>query len=357
MGSLRVSALSATAYILYEPVSGTVVEGANIHRQMTMASTTKIMTGLLLCEAGELEKTVEVTEDMIRVEGTSIGLAAGDVVSRRTLLYGLLLESGNDAANVIAVALAGDLNAFAECMNQKAKSLGMNESHFVTPSGLDADGHYTTAYDMALLASAAMQNEEFAKAAGTQTYRAQYNGGETIRTYSNHNRLLGQVEGMEGIKTGFTKKSGRCLVTSCTRDGLRLIAVTLNAPDDWQDHKTLYSRGFSRFESVTVGTEFLLPKIPVAGGGGVTVSVAGGQTVVHLLPEDTKKLSYTLELPPFLYAPIKKGEVIGQMKCWLNGRIVGRADFLAGETAYALPPEKISWSEKWWLAFCRLLAN
>ena len=244
---LNAVAYSASAYILYDPDTGSVLTSCNAYERRSMASTTKIMTALLLCEDGRLNRLVKVNAKSVCVEGTSIGLKGGDIIPRENLLYGLLLESGNDAANVIAAEIAGDSKKFAEKMNEKAAQIGMKRTHFVTPSGLDDKEHYTCCYDMALLAAYAMNNADFRKACSTLSYRSVYNNESTVRTYTNHNRLLRELDGCIGIKTGFTKKSGRCLVTACEREGKRLIAVTLCAPDDWNDHKALYNYGFAQY--------------------------------------------------------------------------------------------------------------
>ena len=220
-----------------------------------MASTTKIMTALIAVQSEQLDDVVEITKEMIEVEGSSIYLKAGEKLTLRSLVVGLLLESGNDAANAIAITLAGSKEAFADKMNEVAASLGMKNTHFVTPSGLDDDEHYTTAYDMALLGSAAMRCPEFAAIACRQSMTIDFVEPAVRRTFYNHNRLLLEMDGCSGVKTGFTKKSGRCLVSSCERDGILLIAVTLNDPDDWNDHKKMMDYGFSQVEKV-----MLMPK-------------------------------------------------------------------------------------------------
>lgn len=289
-----------------------------------MASTTKIMTGLLLCESGDLDKTVAIKKEMVMVEGTSAGLRAGDVISRKDLLYGLMLESGNDAANVIAYEIGGNKENFAKLMNQKAAQIGMKNTNFITPSGLDDEAHYTTAYDMALLAAYAMQNEDFKQAVGSKNYTAVYNDGNSTVTYYNHNRLLRSLDGCEGIKTGFTKKSGRCLVTSCMRDGLRLIAVTLNAPDDWNDHKQLYTYGFDCYQKTEL-TYTLQSTISVAGGEKQELAITADAVEVYLNQGNTQNISYQIFLPSFVFAPVKKGDVLGQIVFKYGDQIVATA--------------------------------
>ena len=216
-------AVSAQSCILMEAVTGEILYEKQAQEQRPMASTTKIMTTLLCLESGDLDTEFPVDTDAIHVEGSSMGLVEGDIVTKRALCYGMLLPSGNDAAGAAAVKLAGNYAAFAEQMNQKAAELGMTQTHFVTPSGLHDDQHYSTAYDMALLAAEAMQNEEFAAAVGQTTLSVPFISPEKTVRYENHNRLLKLYPDCTGIKTGFTKKAGRCLVSSAERDGARLI--------------------------------------------------------------------------------------------------------------------------------------
>ena len=244
--SVSAVSTSAKAAILINGDTGEVIFGQNENEQLPMASTTKIMTALLLCEHGDFEKEITVTAEMLRVEGSSMGLLAGDRVTLHDLLYGMLLASGNDAANVTAYILGGTVDGFVKMMNRKAIKLGLENTHFETPSGLDGDNHYTTARDLAALARYAMQNEEFAKAAASKTAALSYGNPPYKRTLSNHNKLLKTFDGAIGVKTGFTKKSGRCLVSAARRNGKYVIAVTLNDPDDWSDHQALLEYGLEK---------------------------------------------------------------------------------------------------------------
>ena len=321
-------AYSAQCYVLYDPESGRVLDGRNAKMHHSMASTTKIMTALLLCEDGNLHKIVTVNAKAVRVEGTSVGLKDGDKITREALLYGLLLESGNDAANAIAYELGGNIKNFAKMMNDRAKLIGMTGTHFVTPSGLDDKAHYTTAYDMALLAAAAMNNDSFRTACSSKTYRAVYNGENSTRTYSNHNRLLYSLEGAEGIKTGFTKKSGRCLVSSCKRLGKRLIAVTLNAGDDWNDHKALYDYGFSQYEKVVLDSKFDFKPLCVAGGKESCVKLSAKPVEIMLHKDEISRAEYIIEQPRFAYAPLLCSECVGYVRWYVNGREVAKSEIM-----------------------------
>lgn len=327
-------AYSAVSYCLYDPVLKTVIASWNMDKQLSMASTTKIMTALIACEICDLDEEITVTDKMIAVEGSSIGLQVGDKISYECLLYGLMLESGNDAALCIATGISGSQKDFAVLMNEKAKQIGMSNSHFVTPNGLDDEYHYSTAYDMAVLGGFAMNNELFAQIVGTKKYKAVYNKGETYRTYYNHNRLLSSLDGAEGIKTGFTKKSGRCLVTSCKRNGVRLIAVTLNDGNDWQDHKDLYDYGFSQYEEVT------LPKVnkyvDVAGGKKAEIKVETEENKIYFYDGLYSDIKQKIYIPKFVYAPIKKGDKVGVIEYIYDNSVIATADILALENADAV---------------------
>ncbi len=347
--------VSAQASILMEQKTGTIVYEKNAHKRMRMASTTKIMTGLIAVESAKLDTPVVMTDAMVRVEGTSMGLKAGDIVTVEGLLYGLLLQSGNDAANALAIHIAGSAKKFAERMNQKAAQIGMKESSFVTPSGLDNDAHYTTAYDMALLTCYAMNNPKFAEIVSSVKKTIQFVSPNEKRTYYNHNRLLKECDGVEGVKTGFTKKSGRCLVTSCKRNDIRLIAVTLNAPSDWNDHKMLYNFGFPLFEQqeIDCGIE---KNIKVTGGKKKKVSVYSENTYLPNRIGIELKIEKKLVLPKFIYAPVKNGDVVGYQQIMINGKEVARVPVYAGESIEKKEIKRESFLQKLAYNFLELLS-
>ena len=224
--------ISAVSAIVIEADTGTALWEKNADEHRAMASTTKIMTALLTIEAGGLDREFTVDPLAILVEGTSMGLREGDRVSRRDLLYGILLPSGNDAANAAAVSVSGSIGAFVELMNSRAQELGLSNTHFVTPSGLDADGHYTTARDLAKLAAFAMKNEVFREVAACKSAEVEFGNPPYKRTLYNSNKMLRRYDGAIGVKTGFTDNARRCLVSAAERDGVTLVAVTLNAGDE-----------------------------------------------------------------------------------------------------------------------------
>ena len=321
-GGVSASALSlsAKAAALINGDTGEMIFEKNAGERLPMASTTKIMTALLLCEE-DLSQEITVTAEMLRVEGSSMGLKAGDTVSYRDLLYGMLLSSGNDAANVTAFALAGSLDAFAERMNAKAEALGLRNTHFVTPSGLDADGHDTTAADLACLARFALQNEEFAKAAKTQSITLTFGTPPEKRTLVNHNKLLKISDEAIGVKTGFTKLAGRCLVSAAKRDGKYVIAVTLHDPDDWSDHQALWEFGFEAIKSVEYTPQNAPYSVPVVGG--ISESVGIGIAPYTVYTEHPEKIYAAIEVPRFLYAPVNREEAIGKITYFVEEQEIG----------------------------------
>ena len=241
---------SASSAILMEAESGRVLYEQNAHEERLIASITKLMTALVALESGhDLEETVTVGEACTRAEGSSLYLRPGEEISLKGLLYGVMLRSGNDAALAVAEHCGGSVEEFVGRMNEKAAQLGMVNSHFANPNGLNAEGHYSSAYDMALLARACLENEALAEIAATKS--ATVDG----RVLTNHNKLLWQYEGCIGLKTGYTEKAGRTLVSAARRGGMTLIAVTLNDPDDWRDHTALLDYGFSTYAAVTLTEE------------------------------------------------------------------------------------------------------
>jgi len=305
-------ALSAKYAVLIDAESLQVLYAKDCDARAAVASTTKIMTALLLLEAGEPEFSFAVSDQMVRVEGTSMGLRGGDTVTRYALACGMLLASGNDAANAAAIHLAGSLPAFADRMNRRAAGIGMTRTHFVTPSGLDAEGHVSTAYDMALLGREAMQNPLFREICSKASIRVSYGNPPFTRTLSNHNRLVRELHGCVGIKTGFTDKAGRTLVSAVERGGRMLVAVTLRAPDDWEDHRKLYDYGFAQFHPIALDDACVpVAKMPIAGGSLSWVNVQLYETPVAHVRVMPFHIRRELLLRPFEYAPLPAGKVVG----------------------------------------------
>lgn len=331
--------ISAKACVLMLADTREVLYAENENEQLSMASTTKIMTSLLALESGLWEQQIKVTSDMVAAEGTSIGLLPDDLISVRTLISGMLLESGNDAANVTAYAVAGGQAQFLELMNQKAAEIGMKNTHFDSVSGLDTDSHYSTAYDMALLTAYALENPKFRSICSEKSERVYYGNPPYARTLYNHNRLLSSYEGAIGVKTGFTKKSGRCLVSAAERDGVTLIAVTLNAPDDWNDHKKLLDYGFSVVKLCDASALQGDLSVKVVGGDAKTVTATTAYAPRFPAAGDTANVQAQAYLKHFLYAPVEKGETVGSVCYTYNGKVVAHVPLVSTQSVGAVTME------------------
>lgn len=333
--------VSAQSAVVLTADTGTVLFEKDGHTPRPVASTTKIMTALLALEAAQErgDPLVDITQEMVAVEGSSMGLQAGDSISLTGLAAGMLLASGNDAANAAALYLDGSLESFAARMNQRAAALGMEDTHFVTPSGLDGEdaqgmAHLSTAYDMALLARAALEDQAFRQLCSSPSLAVEFAEPVKRVTYTNHNKLLAQYQGCVGVKTGFTKEAGRCLVSAAERDGALLIAVTLNAPNDWQDHTALLDYGFSQVEPYQLAGGDVRLTVPVVGSPEEAVSLRGSNGGEVTLPlGQGAQVKRVVHAPKFLYAPVEAGEQVGEICWYLEGQLLGSAPLTAAGAA------------------------
>ena len=315
---------SAMSAILTEAESGDVLYEKDADARRGPASTTKIMTAIIAIERCPLDKVVEVAPEAAGVEGSSVYLYAGEKITMESLLYALMLQSANDAAAAIAYEVAGGIEEFAALMNEKAAELGLGDTHFANPHGLDDEDHYTTARELAQIARYAMQNETFKKIVSTKKISIPMTGGEATRVLINHNRLLRTYDDVIGVKTGFTKKTGRTLVSAAERDGLTLIAVTLADGDDWRDHRAMLDYGFEIYENVALcRAGEMQTEVRVCGGESDGVRVSAKDGVFAALPKSRGEISVKIELPRFLYAPVNAGDEIGKVKFYLDGKLVG----------------------------------
>lgn len=315
---------SASSAILMDVDSGRILYQQNADAKMLIASTTKILTALVAIEEGNLSDVVSVKREAALTEGSSMYLREGEQLTLETLLYGLLLCSGNDAAVAIADHVGGSQAGFVALMNQKAKALGMEHSSFANPNGLDDEAHYSTARDMALLARAAVENETLVRIASTRTITI---GG---RTMTNHNKLLSYMDGCIGLKTGYTKAAGRTLVSCAQKGAQRLVAVTLQDGNDWADHQALYEFGFSAYPAergATLGQ--VLSSVPVSGGVVSTVALVAADHFSWPLGQG-EQLKTDIVLPVPLAAPLKSGTSVGEAVFSVNGTEVGRVGLLCG---------------------------
>lgn len=325
------SHISASSAALYIPENEVFVFLKDAETRMPMASTTKIMTALVALSKSEMSESVEIDDNAIGIEGSSAYLKKGDVLTMEELLYALLLGSANDAAVAIACHISGGVYEFASLMNETAAEMGLENTHFTNPHGLDNEDHYTTARDLAIITSHALQNSEFRKI--VSTYKKSFVSEERCRTYVNHNKLLNMYDGCVGVKTGFTKKSGRCLVSAAERDGLTFIAVTLDAPNDWEDHKKMFDYAFETFEKIIFSNEMeQVYKIPVIDGKKTYLAVTNTEKASLITDRGDYSIEKNIKLVKYAVAPINKGDILGEILYTLNGEEVARLPLIATET-------------------------
>lgn len=311
--------ISAESAILIDLDQKSMIFEKNSKKRMGEASTTKIMTALVVAERLPLNKKVTVPSAAVGVEGSSVYLCEGEILSVRELLLALLLESANDAAVALAIATAGSVESFSALMNARARELGLCDTHFCNPHGLFDEDHYTTAQDLALISAAALKNEDLREIFATKKTTVPCKvtsddpDGDGVRYLKNHNRMLSLYEGAIGLKTGYTKATGRCLVSAAERDGMTLIAVTLNAPDDWRDHTAMLDYGFSAYERVTLlGAGELRYSYAVSGGEREQVIATNSEPIILTLPRARESTQTAVCFPQrFEFAPINKGDELG----------------------------------------------
>lgn len=322
----KAEAISAKNAILLDAMTGRVLYEKNPDRQALIASTTKIMTALVVCEQCNVLDRMRIPKEAVGIEGSSMYLKEGEILTIQDLLYGLMLHSGNDAAVALAIYCGGTVEGFAQLMNDKAHRLGLRNTHFVNPNGLDSPGHYSTARDMAVLAAYAMKNPIFSQTVSTKTVKA---GNRVLR---NHNKLLWRLEGADGVKTGYTKAAGRILVSSATRQGRRLVAVTMNDGNDWLDHIDLMEMGFSQYtlKQIVQAGDYL-GSVEVVGGTMGKVSLYAAEDFSYPLSE-SEKPEIVLQGAGFVYAPVVSGtDGICAYVC-IEGKTVGKVMTCYGET-------------------------
>ncbi|MFI3252900.1 MAG: D-alanyl-D-alanine carboxypeptidase family protein [Eubacteriales bacterium] len=335
--------LSAQSAILIEMESGRVLYEKNIDETSLIASITKLMTALVALESDILlEEMVAIPPEACGVEGSSLYLTKDTEISLEGLLYGLMLHSGNDAAVAIAITCAGSEEAFVAQMNEKAKELGMTNTLFANPHGLNADNHYSTARDMATLAQACLANETLSQIVATKEIRVDN------RYFSNKNKLLWQYEGCIGMKTGYTQLAGRTLVSASTKDGMTLICVTLDDPDDWLDHKNLFDYGFAHYEMKTLcDTETVLGTVPLSGSLSPFVTVTAQESLRYPVAEGEEIVAELVLPEEAVWAPVSKGEHAGGQLAWyLGDDLCGEMPCVYGESFHNIVTEKQSFFDQ-----------
>ncbi len=328
--------ISAKGAILIEAQSGDVAFEKNADLCLPMASTTKIMTALVVLENCALDKVVTIEPHMTGIEGSSIYLSVGEQLTVRELLYALMLESANDAATALAYTVGGSIEEFADMMNKKALSLGLEHTRFENPHGLDSDEHYTTARELGIIATNAMKNEEFVNIVSTRKITIPLNNGEGTRVLINHNKLLRTYDGTVGIKTGYTKKCGRCLVSSAVRDGVMMVCVTLNAPNDWNDHQKLLDYGFSQYVNLNLANEgeYVLD-LSVVNGQKSSFIAKNSQSFSTTLKRNKVDISAVFESNRLICAPINVGDTVGKIVFYNSGNKIGEVPVVAKEPVKA----------------------
>ena len=337
--SLPVHAVSAASAILMDCTTGRILYEKNIDQKSLIASTTKIMTALLVCERSNVLDRMRIPKEAVGIEGSSLYLREGEILTIQDLLYGMMLHSGNDAAVALAIYCGGTVEGFAQMMNDKARILGMSSTHFENPHGLDAENHYSTAYDLAILSRYAMNNPLFAQIVSTKTVKI------GLRQLKNHNKLLWMLDGSDGIKTGFTKAAGRILVSSACRDGRRLVAVTISAPNDWQDHISLINYGFQQYlHQNLVGKDDVLGYAEIAGGKEGKVPMIASEEFSYPLGLD-EEIRIQLPQPGFVYAPVSDGQEAGFAQIFINDNWVGKVPLIYGQTVEQDAEQKHSFWE------------
>ncbi|MEG1621581.1 MAG: D-alanyl-D-alanine carboxypeptidase family protein [Oscillospiraceae bacterium] len=333
-----VEALSA---IVIEAKSGRILYAKDVNQKLPMASTTKILTTIIALEQPNKEEKFVIDQSLIAAEGSSMGLRDGDIVNLDCLALGMMLPSGNDAANAAAIKISGSKEKFAELMNEKAQEIGMYDSHFVTPSGLDDVEHYTTANDMAILTAYALRNDQFREICCKSKQTVMLGTPPTERTLFNYNKLLQQYEYCIGVKTGYTDNARRCLVTAASKDGIELIIVTLNCHDDFASHKMLYDYFFDRLKlwDLSYLTDNL--SVPVAGQNRRIKAKTLDIPLVPLLDGDVEKLKTKITLKKIIYAPINANSRLGELEIYSEDELIYKTQLISEEKVQ-IPTKKFS---------------
>ena len=308
---------SAKSSALYNPDTKSFLYQKNADLKLPMASTTKIVTALIAIETLNPDEIIKIPSDAVGIEGSSLYLKENDEVSVRDLIYSVLLQSANDAAAALAIKISGDTSHFACKMTERVKDMGVYDTQFQNPHGLDSEGHYTTAHDLAIIAAEALSNESFKEI--SSTYKHTFKIGDETRTVVNHNKLIKNYDGCIGVKTGYTKKSGRCLVSAAVKDDVTLVAVTLNDADDWYDHQNMLNYGFKNLKSIDLNDIITLPDtIPTVSSDGVTVNIKLRKNLI--VKAENEEIRYKVDLPSYIARDVKAGDKIGELKVIIDER-------------------------------------
>ncbi len=338
---LSLPTVSARSAILVSAEDGSVFFEKNADERLGPASTTKLMTALTVRSLVEdPDAVVKIPREAVGIEGSSIYLVAGETLTVRELLWALLLSSANDAATALAIFSAGSTENFCAKMNALADEWGLQNTHFSNPHGLSSDDHYTTARDLASIARRVLDDPLLSGIVATYKKTIPMDGVPDTRLLVNHNKLLRTYEGAIGMKTGFTKATGRTLVSAAERGGMTLIAVTLNAPDDWRDHTAMLDFGFASYECVTLGAGAFSYEMPVVGGASDTVVLTNPEPISMILPKSREEISRRVEaVSRFAYAPVCEGDSLATLTLTCEGKVAS-TELVALESVVAKMPEK-----------------
>ncbi|SHH48025.1 D-alanyl-D-alanine carboxypeptidase (penicillin-binding protein 5/6) [Caloranaerobacter azorensis DSM 13643] len=329
--------LNAKSSILMEVNTGRILFSYNPHIKLPMASTTKIMTALIAIEYGNLDDIVTIKKNSVGIEGSSIYLKEGETLTLRDLLYGLMLRSGNDAAMAIAEHIGGTVDNFVKLMNEKAKELGAINTNFTNPHGLHDANHYTTAYDLALITREALKKKEFRDIVKSKLWIADR---DINKYFYNKNKTLWQYEGGDGVKTGYTKRAGRCLVSSATKNGMQLIAIVLDDYSWFNDCYKLLDYGFSLFKpKVVFNKGQFIKNVEVINGNKEKIPiVTNKELIIPMKDSEIENIKVKIELPEKIYAPIEKNQKVGKIRIYLNGKLFAVNDLV---TKYRIEEKSI----------------
>lgn len=332
--TVQATADTSESACLINTVTGEILFEKNATEKRPMASTTKIMTLLVALENSKMDEIVTVPREATLEEGSSAYLKAGAEITMYDLLHGLMLNSGNDAAVAVSCHISGSVEEFAKLMTETAQRLGAMDTQFVNPNGLEAEGHYTTARDLAVITQYALSVDGFREIVSARSYTGTMTmpDGTTERVeYINHNRLLKEVEGCIGVKTGFTKAAGRCLVSAVDNGGAQYIAVTLNDPDDWNTHKELYEYAYNNHTLKTVINAGDCIKHMISEKSRCDLVAKDGYSV-YVNEKNPHNFEMVVHLPESLEIPLNEGEKVGVLEIKLNDRTLKKIDITANCT-------------------------
>lgn len=320
--------LSGKSYILMDEVSGRILYGKNINEKMAMASTTKIMTALVALEQGNLNDKVHIGVESTNIEGSSLYLKPDEIIPLQDLLYGLMLRSGNDAAIAIANHISGSEEAFVNLMNNKAKLIGANNSNFNNPHGLTAKDHYSTAYDLAIITRESFKIKGFKEIVSAKNYTA---SRDENNYFVNKNKTLWEYKDGDGVKIGYTMNAGRCLVSSATRNGMRLIAVSLKAPNWFNDNYKLFDYGFENFKPhIIYDNAHFITNINIPNGKNEVLALVTENSFTYPLKDDEiNNLKISINTDKETNAPILKNQVLGRLEVYLDGVLIKEENLIA----------------------------